>query len=146
MKLTNISIALGYLLMGSASSTFAVDNAALTDIQGRVNAIESRMIDWRRDIHQHPELTNQEHRTAALVAAHLRKLGLEVRTGVGGTGVVALLKGSQPGKVIALRADMDALPVKEMVELPFASRARGKHMGKEVDVCTPAATTAIRLS
>ena len=134
MKLTNLSIALATLLIGSASSTYALDNAALTDIQARVSAIESRMIGWRRDIHRHPELSNQEQRTAALVAAHLRKLGLEVKTGVGGTGVVGILKGSKPGKVVALRADMDALPVKEMVDLPFASKAKGKHMGKEVDV------------
>jgi amidohydrolase len=112
----------------------AVEAPLLADIQTRVAAVEGRMIAWRRDIHQHPELSNQEHRTAKLVADHLKKLGLEVKTGVGGTGVVGLLKGDLPGKVVALRADMDALPVKELVDLPFASKAKGKHMGKEVDV------------
>ena len=85
-----------------------------------------------------------------MVAAHLRSLGLEVQTGVANsTGVVAILKGGQPGKVVALRADMDALPVKEMVDLPFASKAKGKHMGKEVDVmhaCGHDAHTAILMA
>jgi amidohydrolase len=122
------------VIAGPVTSAHAVDDQTLDRIRSRVAAVESRMIDWRRDIHQHPELSNQEHRTAALVADHLRKLGLEVRTGVGGTGVVGVLKGARPGKVLALRADMDALPVKEAVDLPFASKAKGRHMGKEVDV------------
>jgi amidohydrolase len=134
MNIKKKSIALGCMLMGCMSLTHAVDKAVLADIESRVGAVESRMIAWRRDIHQHPELSNQEHRTAALVAAHLRQLGMEVQTGVGGTGVVGLLKGNHPGKVVALRADMDALPVKEMVDLPFASKAKGKHMGVTVDV------------
>jgi amidohydrolase len=134
MKLTKQAVAVGCILAGVASLAHAVEPAALAAIDQRVAAIESKMIGWRRDIHQHPELSNQETRTAALVAAHLRKLGLEVKTGVGGTGVVGVLKGNKPGKVVALRADMDALPVKEMVDLPFASKARGKHMGKDVDV------------
>jgi amidohydrolase len=134
MKLKKKAIAGGCILMGAMSAACAVENAAMADIQVRVGAIESKLIGWRRDFHQHPELSNQEHRTASVVAAHLRKLGLEVKTGVGGTGVVGVLKGSKPGKVVALRADMDALPVKEMVDLAFASKAKGKHMGKEVDV------------
>jgi amidohydrolase len=134
MELRKKAIALGCILMGATSLACAVENAALADIQVRVSSIESKLIGWRRDFHQHPELSNQEHRTASVVAEHLRKLGLEVKTGVGGTGVVAVLKGNKPGKVVALRADMDALPVKEMVDLAFASKAKGKHMGKEVDV------------
>ena len=134
MKLTKMAITLGGMLIGTASSSYAVDNTVMLDIQTRVSTVESKMIGWRRDIHAHPELSNQEYRTAAMVAEHLRKLGLDVKTGVGGTGVVGILNGSKPGKVVALRADMDALPVKEMVDLPFASKAKGKHMGKEVDV------------
>jgi metal-dependent amidase/aminoacylase/carboxypeptidase family protein len=134
MILKKQTVALGCILAGAVSLARAVAPAALAAIELRVSAIESKMIGWRRDIHQHPELSGQEHRTAALVAAHLRKLGLEVTTGVGGTGVVGVLKGNAPGKVVALRADMDALPVKELVDLPFASKAKGKHMGKEVDV------------
>lgn len=103
-------------------------------IDERAKAIEQKLIAWRRDIHQHPELGNLETRTAALVADHLRKLGMEVKTGVAVTGVVGLLKGSKSGPMVALRADMDALPVKEQVDLPFASKAKGMYLGKEVDV------------
>jgi amidohydrolase len=92
------------------------------------------MIAWRRDLHEHPELGDQETRTSALVADHLRSLGLEVRTGVARTGVVGVLAGSKPGPTVALRADMDALPVKELTDLPFASQTRGVFHGEEVDV------------
>ena len=100
----------------------------------RSKAVEQKVIAWRRDIHEHPELGNQEKRTAALVAAHLKSLGYEVREGVAVTGVVATLKGGKPGPVVALRADMDALPVKEQVDVPFASKVRATWAGKEVDV------------
>lgn len=89
---------------------------------------------WRRDIHQHPELGNREFRTAALVADHLRGLGLTVQTGVAHTGVVGLLTGGRPGPVVALRADMDALPVTEATGLPFASTQRAEFNGQEVGV------------
>jgi len=134
MKLTKCMLALSTVLLGINPSIEAAEPDVMKDIQARVVAVEGKLIAWRRDLHQHPELSNQEHRTARLVAEHLRKLGLEVKTNVGGTGVVGLLKGDKPGKVVALRADMDALPVKELVDLPFASKAKGKHMGKEVDV------------
>jgi amidohydrolase len=88
-------------------------------IDRHAGAIEPKMIAWRRDIHQNPELGNRELRTSALVAEHLKKLGYEVREKVAHTGVVAVLKGGKPGPVIALRADMDALPVTEEVDLPF---------------------------
>src|SRR5258705_8990000 len=91
------------------------------EIRQRAAQIESKLIAWRRDIHEHPELGEQETRTAALVAAHLNALGLEVKTGIAGTGVVGILKGGRPGPVVALRADMDALPVKEPQGLLFAS-------------------------
>lgn len=89
---------------------------------------------WRRDLHQHPELGEQETRTAKRVADHLRSLGLTVRTGVGKTGVVAVLKGAKPGPRIALRADMDALPVTEQTGLPFASKVKAEYRGQPVGV------------
>jgi amidohydrolase len=99
-----------------------------------LDAIDARVLAWRRDLHQHPELGTLETRTAALVAAHLRELGLDVRTGVGGTGVVGILRGAAPGPRIALRADMDALPVTEAVDLPFASKLRSTYRGEAVGV------------
>jgi amidohydrolase len=104
------------------------------DIDAHARAIEAKLIAWRRDIHANPELGNRETRTGALVAEHLRRLGLEVTTGVAYTGVVGLLRGNRPGPVIALRADMDALPVTEETGLPFASKARGIFDGKDVGV------------
>jgi amidohydrolase len=86
-----------------------------------IESVMPRVIEWRRDIHRHPEVSNREERTAALVAAHLRDLGLEVTTGVAHHGVVGILRGGRPGPVVALRADMDALPVTEATGLPFAS-------------------------
>jgi amidohydrolase len=101
-------------------------------------ALQPQLVGWRRDIHQHPELSGQERRTAALVAAHLRRLGLAVRAGIGGHGVVGVLTGGQgdapAGRTIALRADMDALPVQEATGLPFASRAVQQHMGQDSPV------------
>ncbi len=97
-------------------------------------AVDARVIHWRRDIHEHPELGNREFRTAELVATHLRSLGIEVTTGVAHTGVVGVLRGGRPGPVVALRADMDALPITERVDLPFASRARTMYNGEEVGV------------
>jgi amidohydrolase len=145
-------IALGILLVAAAWAPARAQSAVPDlerDIRQRAAQIESKLIAWRRDIHEHPELGEQETRTAALVAAHLTKLGLEVKTGVGGTGVVAVLKGDKPGPVVALRADMDALPVKEPEGLPFASKAKGKYLGREVDVmhaCGHDAHTAILMT
>ena len=103
-------------------------------IAAHAAAVDQKVVAWRRDIHQHPELSFQEVRTAQLVAAHLRSLGLDVRTGVGGHGVVAVLRGGRPGPVVALRADMDGLPVTEETDLPFRSRVRAKVDGQEVGV------------
>lgn len=96
--------------------------------------IETRCIEWRRDFHEHPELGNRETRTATIVAAHLRKLGLDVKEGVAKTGVVAILKGGKPGPCIALRADMDALPIIENAKVPFASKERTVYNGQDVGV------------
>src|SRR6266550_4575374 len=113
----------------------AQGSAALrAEIDRRATEIAPRVVAWRRDIHQHPELSFQETRTAALVAQHLKSLGLEVQTGVGGNGVVGILRGGKPGPVVALRADMDALPVTELVNLPFKSTVRTTYNGQEVGV------------
>lgn len=107
-------------------------------ITERINAaadkIESKTILWRRDLHQHPELGNNEFRTAGIVASHLRSLGIEVKEQVGKTGVIGILKGAKPGPCVALRADMDALPVEERVDLPFASKVRSTYNGQDVGV------------
>ncbi|WP_369826915.1 amidohydrolase [Gilvibacter sp. SZ-19] len=97
-------------------------------------SIESKVIQWRREIHQNPELSNREFKTAAKIAAHLKSLGLEVQTGVGKTGVIGILKGDQPGKVIALRADIDALPVTERNDLAFKSTVTTTFLGTETGV------------
>lgn len=103
-------------------------------IDAMADAIEPKVIAWRRDIHANPELGFEEVRTAGLVAAHLKSLGLEVRTGVGKTGVVGILRGAQPGPMIGFRADMDALPVTEEVDLPFASKVKTEYRGKPTGV------------
>lgn len=105
-----------------------------TKIAQKAESLESKVIAWRRDFHQNPELGNREFKTAEKVSAHLRSLGIEVQTGVGKTGVVGILKGGKPGPVVALRADMDALPVKERVNIPFASKAEGEYNGQTVSV------------
>jgi amidohydrolase len=103
-------------------------------IEPAIEAVESKVITWRRDIHQHPELSNREYRTAEVIAEHLRELGMEVETEVAHTGVVGTLRGGEPGPVVALRADMDALPVTEETDLPFASTVTTTYMGEEVGV------------
>jgi amidohydrolase len=103
-------------------------------IDARAAAVEKDVIACRRDIHEHPELGNRETRTSKLIADRLRELGLEVTTPVAHTGVVGLLKGGKPGPVVALRADMDALPVTEQVDVPFKSKVRTTYNGQEVGV------------
>jgi len=122
----------GTILLGQGAGAAAdVDRARL----GELTAAElPKVIAWRRDIHEHPELGNRETRTAKLVADHLRQLGLEVQTGVAHTGVVALLKGGRPGPTIAVRADMDALPVTEKTDVPFRSHVTTTYRGETVGV------------
>jgi amidohydrolase len=116
------------LLLGQAATPFSAE------IDKRAQAIEQKVLTWRRDFHQHPELSNREVRTAQIVADHLRSLGIEVKTGVAKTGVVGVLRGGRPGRVIALRADMDALPVAEEVDVPFKSTVRTTYAGQDVGV------------
>jgi amidohydrolase len=125
---------LAALLLVPADRAAAQASRVHAELDRLAAAVNPKVVAWRRDIHEHPELGMQETRTAALVAAHLRSLGMEVRTGVGGTGVVGVLRGARPGRVVALRADMDALPVTEMVDLPFRSRVRTVVRGQEVGV------------
>lgn len=125
------ALALGPMVSGAGADTAPTIPAY---VKADVKALEPKILAWRRDIHQHPELGNRETRTAQLVADHLKKLGLEVQTGVAMTGVVAVLKGGKPGPVVALRADMDALPVTEQVDLPFASKVRTTYNGQDVGV------------
>jgi amidohydrolase len=107
--------------------------ALAADLNEKIDAVMPKVVEWRRDFHQHPELSNQEFRTAKIVADHLISLGMEVETEVAHTGVVGTLRGGD-GPVVALRADMDGLPVTELVDLPFASKARGVYQGREVGV------------
>ncbi len=104
------------------------------EIERRTDQIDSKVVAWRRDLHEHPELGNREVRTAKVIAGHLNSLGIDVRTGVAHTGVVGTLRGGRPGPVVALRADIDALPVVEEVNLPFASKVRTTYNGREVGV------------
>ena len=104
------------------------------EVQQMAAELEEQVIEWRRHIHQNPELSNREFQTAAMVAEHLELLGMEVTTGVAHTGVVGVLEGGRPGPVVALRADMDALPVPERNDLPFRSQATGEYNGETVPV------------
>ncbi|MEE4277967.1 MAG: amidohydrolase, partial [Halieaceae bacterium] len=113
----------------------AAGSAASDAVDVAVEAVSDDVIAWRHHIHQHPELSNREFNTAKMIAEHLRELGFdEVHTGVAHTGVVGVLRGAQPGGAVALRADMDALPVKEMTGLPYASTATGEYLGESVPV------------
>jgi amidohydrolase len=127
--------ALAFLAAAAAPSLSAQAPSALeSEIRRRTQEVLPQVVSWRRDLHEHPELGNRETRTAGIVAAQLRKLGLEVRTNVATTGVVGVLRGGKPGPAIALRADMDALPVTEEVDLPFRSRVRTEYNGQQVGV------------
>jgi|TARA_B110000438_G_C15816278_1_gene652106 amidohydrolase len=117
---------------------FLIPTLLIADLSSEIDRlsqeVEAKVIEWRHDIHQYPELSNQEFKTAAKVAKHLEALGYEVETGVAVTGVVGVLKGGKPGPVVALRADMDALPVTERTGLPYASKVTAEYNGKEVGV------------
>ena len=105
-----------------------------TELEKRVSEINDQVITWRRDLHQYPELSNREFKTAAKVADYLRSLGLEVKTEIAHTGVIGILNGDKAGPVVALRADMDGLPVTERVDVPFASQEKSTYLGQEVGV------------
>ncbi|MEJ7557332.1 MAG: amidohydrolase [Pedobacter sp.] len=122
------------LLVLSSVNALGQKNVLRKAISSKALSIEQKVIAWRRDLHEHPELGNNEVRTAAIIAKHLQSLGIAVKTGVAKTGVVGILKGGKPGPVVALRADMDGLPVTERVNLPFASKVKTTYNGQEVGV------------
>jgi amidohydrolase len=124
-------VASSYLLIQTAFGQTASLNARMDKT---AESLEKKVVAWRRDIHQHPELGNREFQTATKIAAHLQALGMEVKTGVGKTGVVGLLKGGKPGPVVALRADMDGLPVTERGDLAFKSEARTEYNGQQTGI------------
>ena len=126
--------ALLFFLISFASLNAFSQNNLQAQVDKKSKDVLVKVIEWRRHIHQNPELGNREFKTAEYIAAHLKSLGLDVQTGVAKTGVVAILKGDKPGPVIALRADMDALPVKERVDLPFKSVVTAEYMGQAVPV------------
>jgi amidohydrolase len=126
LSLAGILLPAIYILAQKKDMTLLISKAA--------DKIESKTIAWRRDFHEHPELGNREVRTAKIIADHLRSLGLEVKEGVGKTGVVGILRGARSGPVIGLRADMDGLPLVERTSLPFASKVRTTYNGQEVGV------------
>ena len=123
-----------YGLLAFSTTAFAQNNALKNKVNQSADKIESKVIAWRRDFHEHPELGNNEFRTSGIIAKHLQSLGIEVKTGVAKTGVVGILKGGKPGPVIALRADMDGLPVIERTPVPFASKVKTQYNGQEVGV------------
>jgi amidohydrolase len=129
-----MSVGLCFAALCPLPAALAQGDPLTRQIATLATAVDPKVIQWRRDIHQNPELSFQEARTAQVVATHLRSLGLEVRTGVGGHGVVGILRGGRPGPVVALRADMDALPVTEETDLPFRSRVRTQVNGQDVGV------------
>ncbi|MFD3002564.1 amidohydrolase [Pontibacter toksunensis] len=117
-----------------AAPAMAQDSKLVAKANSMADKVEPKVIEWRRDFHAHPELGNHEKETAAKIAAQLKKFGIEVETGVAHTGVVGILKGGKPGPVVALRADIDGLPVTERTDVPFASKAKGIYNGQEVGV------------
>lgn len=125
------------LLLLAGQAIYGQSNEELqlfSAIDKKIDEMEMKTIEWRRYFHEHPELSNHEFETSKIIAKHLTDLGMEVHTGIAKTGVTGLLKGGKPGPVIALRADMDALPVTEKVDLPFASRVTSVYNGRETGV------------
>ncbi len=128
-----LSLLLSALLLASPALAAAAP-AERPEVTAAAARLQAQVVEWRRDFHQHPELSNREERTAAKVAEQLRAMGLKPKTGIAHHGVVAIIKGGKPGPRIALRADMDALPVTEQTGLPFASKATSTYRGEPVGV------------
>lgn len=125
----------GLIVLSILTSTvLQAQSSIAANIEARAKAIQPKVVEWRRYIHEHPELGNREFKTMAYIAAHLRSLGIEVQENVAKTGVVGILKGGKPGPVVALRADMDGLPVEERSNLPFKSTVKAEYLGQTVPV------------
>src|ERR1700754_2600650 len=131
MRIRSVTAAVAVLSSWVLPAAANVDRAKVDELSA---SIEPKVIAWRRDIHEHPELSNRETRTAKLVAEQLKRIGLEVQTGIAHTGVVGFLKGGRPGPTVAIRADMDALPVTEKTDVPFKSHATATYRGETVGV------------
>ncbi len=131
MKKLPLFLSILFALAQGTTGGLAAQNTSLDKL---VKIEEPKVVEWRRDFHEHPELSNREFQTSQKVADHLRSLGMEVRTGIAHTGVLGILKGGKPGPVVALRADMDALPVTERVDVPFASKKNTTYLGRQVGV------------
>jgi amidohydrolase len=145
-QIASTGAALAILLLLASAPLAAQDS--FSRIEQEAMKVTPAITEIRHQLHQNPELSNREVKTAALIADYLRKLGLEVKTGVAHTGVVALLKGGRPGPVVAVRADIDALPVTEQTDLPFASKVRATYLGQDVGVmhaCGHDIHTAVQL-
>jgi amidohydrolase len=122
------------ILCGFSVPAIAQVGTLRAEANKKADSLQSQVIIWRRDFHEHPELSNREFRTSAIIARHLQSLGMEVKTGIATTGVVGILRGAKPGPVVALRADMDALPVIERTPVPFASKVKTMYEGRETGV------------
>ena len=136
VRIVGSVLALGLIVAPNLAPVITAAQAPslTTEIDKLTTAVEPELIQWRRYLHEHPELSNREVETAKYVAERLRSFGLEPQTGIAGNGVVAVLRGGRPGPVVALRADMDGLPVREETNLPFASRAMSEYEGNKVSV------------
>ena len=122
------------ILCACSTPIFAQTTSLKSEINRKADYIQNQVVAWRRDFHENPELGNHEFRTAAIIAKYLQSLGLEVKTGIATTGVVGILRGGKPGPVVALRSEMDALPVTERTPVPFASKVKTTYMGQQVGV------------
>lgn len=134
MRIAQLSLLLIFLVGQTLNGQGKKEQKLYALIDQKIEEIESKTISWRRHFHEHPELSNQEFKTSKLISEHLTDLGLQVETGIAKTGVCGLLVGGKPGPVIAIRADMDALPVTEQVDLPFASKVKTVYHGMETGV------------
>src|ERR1700730_7073433 len=123
-----------FILCACSSTAFSQSSKIKTEISRKADSLQSQVVTWRRDFHEHPELGNHEVRTAAIIAKYLQSLGMEVKTGIATTGVVGILRGGKPGPVVALRSELDALPVTERTPVPFASKVKTMYNGQQVGV------------